>query len=66
MTYKENPKIKKGRRVLPKLPSEEVREIYICCPGCGQQYLLQEEETMLPSLDCITCGLIILLNKNNK
>lgn len=66
MTYRENLTTGKGRRVFPKLPSEEVREIYVCCPGCGQQYLLQEEETMLLSLDCINCGLIILLYKNNK
>lgn len=60
----ENPEIKKRGQDHPQLRYEEVKEIYLRCPGCGTQYLLQEEETLLPSLKCITCELIILLNPN--
>jgi predicted RNA-binding Zn-ribbon protein involved in translation (DUF1610 family) len=52
----------KGRKVYSKIsPKEQVEEIYVECPGCGKQYLLQEEETRQFSLTCDRCGLIIIL-----
>lgn len=52
----------KGRKVPPRInPKEQVEEIYVECPGCGKQYLLQEEETRRFSLSCDRCGLIIIL-----
>lgn len=62
MDYRGHPANRRGRRKkLKKSGADRPEEIYLECPGCGKQYLLQEEETYQVSLTCLRCGLIILL-----